>query len=79
MAAVYTLFKDSFKDLLHEFLEAETDATLGYEKIVKMISLYACEMSTRDIHDHLQELYGIKLSAEIASKITDKILPEVKE
>ena len=36
-------------------------------------------MSTRDIHDHLQELYGIKLSAEIASKITDKILPEVKE
>ena len=44
-----------------------------------MISLYACEMSTRDIHDHLQGLYGIKLSAEIASKITDKILPEVKE
>ena len=36
-------------------------------------------MSTRDIHDQLQELYGIELSAEMVSKITDKILPEVKE
>ena len=44
-----------------------------------MISLYARGMSTRDIHDQLQELYGIELSAEMVSKITDKILPEVKE
>ncbi len=36
-------------------------------------------MSTRDIHDQLQELYGIELSAEMVSKITDKILPQVKE
>ena len=36
-------------------------------------------MSTRDIHDLLKELYGIELSAEIVSKITDKILPQVKE
>ena len=43
-----------------------------------MISLYARGMSTRDIHDQLQELYGIELSAEMVSKITDKILPEVK-
>src|SRR5699024_5051569 len=45
----------------------------------KVISLYARGMSTRDIHDQLQELYGIELSAEMVSKITDKILPEVKE
>lgn len=45
----------------------------------KVISLYARWMSTRDIHDQLQELYGIELSAEMVSKITDKILPEVKE
>lgn len=36
-------------------------------------------MSTRDIHDQLQDLYGIELSAEMVSKIMDKILPQVKE
>ena len=36
-------------------------------------------MSTRDIHDQLQDLYGIELSAEMVSKITDKIFPQVKE
>ncbi len=45
----------------------------------KVISLYARGMSTRDIHDQLQDLYGIELSAEMVSKITDKILPQVKE
>ena len=29
---VYSLLKDSFKDILQELLEAEMDATLGYEK-----------------------------------------------
>lgn len=45
----------------------------------KVISLYARGMSTRDIHDQLQDLYGIELSAEMVSKITDKILPEIRE
>ena len=36
-------------------------------------------MSTRDIHDQLQDIYGIELSAEMVSKITDKILPEIRE
>lgn len=45
----------------------------------KVISLYARGMITRDIHDQLQDLYGIEMSAEMVSKITNKILPEVKE
>ena len=36
-------------------------------------------MSTRDIHDQLKDIYGIEVSAEMVSRITDKILPEVKE
>lgn len=32
VADVYALLKDSFKDILQELLEAEMDATLGYEK-----------------------------------------------
>ena len=133
VADVYSLLKDSFKDILQELMEAEMDATLGYEKNrkgdvqtnnkrnghstknlksqygefqidvprdrnsefesklipkyqrdisgieEKVISLYGRGMSTRDIHDQLQDLYGIELSAEMVSKITDKILPQVKE
>lgn len=130
---IYTLFKDSFKDMLQELLEAEMDASIGYTKndknqletdnkrngystktvktqfgempidiprdrngefeplIVpkyqrnisgieeKIISLYAHGMSTRDIHDQIKEIYGIEVSADMVSKITDKILPEIKE
>ena len=32
VADIYTLLKDSFKDILQELMEAELDATLGYEK-----------------------------------------------
>ena len=45
----------------------------------QVVSLYARGMSTRDIHDQIQELYGMELSAEMVSKITDRILPEIKE
>lgn len=130
---IYTLFKDSFKDMLQELLEAEMDSSIGYTKnnkqdsdsenkrngytpktvksqygefqvdiprdragefepkIIpkyqrdisgieeKVISLYARGMTTRDIHDQLEDLYGIELSADMVSKITDKVLPEVKE
>ena len=130
---IYSLFKDSFKDMLQELLEAEMDASIGYAKnekelsdsdnkrngyssktvktqfgeipiqiprdrngefepmIVpkyqrdisgveeKIISLYAHGMSTRDIHEQIKDIYGIEVSAEMVSKITDKILPEIKE
>lgn len=45
----------------------------------KVISLYARGMSTRDIHDQLQDIYGIELSAQMVSKITDRIIPDIKE
>ena len=32
VADVYTLLRDSFKDILQELLEAEMDASLGHEK-----------------------------------------------
>lgn len=133
VADVYSLLRDSFKDILQELMEAELDASLGYEKNQKgdtvssnkrnghspktlksqygefqidvprdrngkfepklipkyqrdisgiedkVISLYARGLSARDIHDQLQDLYGIELSAEMVSKITDRILPEIKE
>ena len=33
VADVYSLLKESFKDILQELMEAELDASLGYEKI----------------------------------------------
>jgi putative transposase len=39
----------------------------------KIIGLYAKGMSTRDIQDTLHELYGVELSAQSISTITDKI------
>ena len=45
----------------------------------QIISLYARGMSTRDIHDQLHELYGIDVSAEMVSRITDKLIPTIKE
>ena len=129
VADVYTLLRDSFKDILQELMEAELDASLSYEKNLKgdvrtsnkrnghspktlknqydefqidvpgdregefepklipkykkdisgieekVISLYARGMSTRDIHDQIQDLYGMELSAEMVSKIVSQQAP----
>lgn len=45
----------------------------------KIISLYARGLSTREINDQIQDLYGIEVSATMISNITDAILPEIKE
>lgn len=38
----------------------------------KVLSLYAKGMNPQDIPDQIQDLYGIELSAEMVSKITDQ-------
>lgn len=55
-----------------------------YEKDVssiedKIISMYAKGMSTKDINQHIEQIYGFEVSAEQVSRVTDKILPMVKE
>lgn len=45
----------------------------------QIIALYARGLSTRDIGDHLRELYGIEISAAFVSDVTDKILPLARE
>jgi len=44
----------------------------------KIISMYGKGMTTRDINDHMQDIYGVDISAEMVSKITDRLLPEIK-
>ena len=44
----------------------------------KVTAMYAKGMSTRDIQDMLQELYGIDVSPDTISAITDKVWPLVE-
>lgn len=45
----------------------------------KIISMYALGMTTRDIQDHLKDIYGVDVSPELISNVTDAILDDVKE
>ena len=43
----------------------------------KIISMYARGMSTREIVGHLHDLYGIEVSPDLISAVTDAVLEEV--
>lgn len=43
----------------------------------KIIALYARGMSTRDIQAHVGELYGIGISPDLVSAVTDSVIDEV--
>ena len=43
----------------------------------KILALYACGMSQRDIAEQIKELYGVEISLELVTKISEKIMPEV--
>ena len=45
----------------------------------RVLAMYSKGMSTRDIEDHLRDIYGVDASASLISRITDKILPEMAE
>ena len=43
----------------------------------KILALYACGMSQRDIAEQIKELYDVEISPELVTKISEKIMPEV--
>lgn len=45
----------------------------------KIVSMYARGMSTREIQGQLRELYGLDVSADLVSAVTDSVLEEVTE
>lgn len=44
----------------------------------KILRLYACGMSQRDIAEQIKELYDVEISPELVTKITEKIMPDRK-
>src|SRR3712207_2586309 len=63
------------RDRTSEFQPALLDKyqTSTNELEDKIIALYAKGVSTRDIQETLQELYGVEVSAQTISTITDKV------
>ncbi|MDF2636798.1 MAG: transposase mutator type [Pelosinus sp.] len=45
----------------------------------KILSMYAKGMTTSNIESHICDIYGIEVSDSTISRVTDKILPAVKE
>jgi putative transposase len=45
----------------------------------KIISMYARGMTVREIQGHLRELYGVEVSPDLISTVTDAVLEEVAE
>ena len=43
----------------------------------RVISMYARGMTVREIQGHLQEIYGLEVSPELISTITDEVIEEV--
>jgi len=48
----------------------------GFNELV--ISLVARGMSVRDTQAHLAEIYGVDVSPELISKVTDAVIPELR-
>jgi len=45
----------------------------------KIISMYGRGMTVREIQGHLRELYGVEVSPDLISRVTDAVLDEVRE
>lgn len=53
--------------------------TLSGDIEEKILSMYAKGMTTSDIESHIREIYGIDVSDSTISRVTDKILPVVRD
>ena len=60
-------------------LVKKQQTTLSGDIEEKILSMYAKGMTTGDIEAHIREIYGLSVSDTTISRITDKILPVVKE
>ncbi len=60
-------------------LVKKNQTTLSGDIEEKILSMYAKGMTTSDIEGHIRDIYGISVSDSTISRVTDKILPIVRE
>ena len=68
--------RDRNSEFSSKLLEKHQTSTNELEE--KILAMYGKGMSTRDIQNLLQETYGVEVSADTISAITDKIWPLVE-
>lgn len=66
--------KGTFDPIVVE--KGQKDTSSIEEKIIRM---YARGFSNQNIYEEMQELYGVKVSPDMVTAITDKIIPEIRE
>ena len=75
-----------FKDTIQTIMNAEFEPMIvpknkrnisGIED--KVINLYGKGLSTRDISDSIQDIYGVELSPTMISNIPDAVIGEIEE
>ena len=45
----------------------------------RIVAWYARGMTTRDIRAHLREMYGVEVSPDLISRVTDAVVDELAE
>lgn len=60
-------------------LVKKNQTTLSGDIEERILSMYAKGMSTADIEAHIRDIYGLSISDSTISRVTDKILPIVRE
>jgi transposase-like protein len=55
------------------------ERTIGSKMEDAIISMFACGMSNRDIEQQMRTMYDVEVSAEMVSRITDKVVPMARE
>ncbi len=73
-------------------LEVPRDRTAEFEPVIikkhqrrfdgfddAILSLYSRGLSTRDIQAHLEEIYGVEVSPDLISSVTEAVIEEVRE
>jgi len=59
-----------------QIIEKHQTRFTGFDK--NILSLYSRGLSTREIQQHLEEIYGVEVTASLISSVTDEVLDEVK-
>lgn len=72
-----TVPRDREADFEPQIVKKRQKNVTGIED--QILALYAKGISTRDIQDHLERLYGIEVSPTFISNVTDKVLAQIQE
>ena len=59
-------------------LVKKNQTTLTDEIDEKILSMFSMGMSYRDIHKHIEDMYGMNVATGTVSAVTDKLIPELK-